>query len=191
MMDRLDEQQAKQILFDAQCASYPNKNVPAILAPLYRYIEQIEAENAALRDMILHEKEARERDSVDTFNRTVDLMNTYRQLVAENEEWKKIANQEQTKWGEACAEVMKLEAEKTTLRADNAVLFTIIGRINNDPSVWKNVSSHPHPGESLLKELEQLRAVRDAAVAVIGFPGQTGSREAFWQALAQAKAGDK
>lgn len=48
-MQRLTEQQAKQILFNAQAAGYPNKNVPEILAPLYGYIEQIEAENAALR----------------------------------------------------------------------------------------------------------------------------------------------
>lgn len=48
-MQRLTEQQAKEIIFQAQAAGYPNKNIPEILAPLYKYIEQVEAENSGLR----------------------------------------------------------------------------------------------------------------------------------------------
>ena len=51
-MNRLNEQQVKQILFNAQCAGYPNKNVPEILAPLYTYVEQIEAELARQKQWV-------------------------------------------------------------------------------------------------------------------------------------------
>lgn len=51
-MNRLNEQQAKQILFNAQCAGYPNKNVPEILAPLYTYVEQTEEELARNKQWI-------------------------------------------------------------------------------------------------------------------------------------------
>lgn len=42
-MSRLTEQQAKEILFTAQMAGYPNKTIPEILAPLYEYIENMES----------------------------------------------------------------------------------------------------------------------------------------------------
>lgn len=48
-MAGLNEQQAKEILFKAQMSSFPNKNIPEILAPLYGYIEQLEAEAERLR----------------------------------------------------------------------------------------------------------------------------------------------
>lgn len=49
MIERLTEQQAKQILLNAQMASYPNRDVPELLKPLYNYIEQVEAEAERLR----------------------------------------------------------------------------------------------------------------------------------------------
>lgn len=48
-MQRLNEQQAKQIVFKAQMDSYPRRDIPELLAPLYEYIEQVEAESAELR----------------------------------------------------------------------------------------------------------------------------------------------
>ena len=48
-MSRITEQQAKQILFNAQTIAYPNREVPEMLKPLYTYIETVELENTQLR----------------------------------------------------------------------------------------------------------------------------------------------
>lgn len=57
MMDRLTEQEAKEILFRAQCAGYPNRSIPETLAPLYSYIESIEADNNQLQADLKRYKE--------------------------------------------------------------------------------------------------------------------------------------
>ena len=49
-MARLNEEQAKHIVLNAQIASYPSRDVPEILKPVYTYIEGVEAENRDLRN---------------------------------------------------------------------------------------------------------------------------------------------
>ena len=56
----LNEKEVKDIIFKAQMAGYPNKNIPEILAPLYTYVEQMESEINRLQvalDATIAEKE--------------------------------------------------------------------------------------------------------------------------------------
>ena len=60
----LNEKEVKDIIFKAQMAGYPNKNIPEILAPLYTYVEQMESEINRLQvalDATVAEKEQYKR----------------------------------------------------------------------------------------------------------------------------------
>jgi hypothetical protein len=91
-------------------------------------------------------------------------------------------------------EESELEAENDILQADNAELYKTLGQVNEDPQIYQNVLSKPHPGAALLKELEQLRAVRDAAEK-LSYDTENedldsyNARMRLEDALAQAKGG--
>lgn len=194
-MDRLTEKQAKQILFNAQTAAYPNRNVPELLAPLYRYIEQTEAQLAELKEVYIDDR---------------------------GEEWDRPTAEA---YYRACRARDKWQSQAEQAQADNAALvkeLLHIGSIARDAdegilvgNYYLVIETHIKnciqkcSGAALLQELGQLRTIRNVAEELIQdarikneveiYAGgtithyrafiSTESLEALRQALAQAKTG--
>lgn len=113
------------------------------------------------------------------------LRDRLQKAEAQLQEWKDIANTEQTKWADACFELAELQDELQQAEADNAALAVAIndvypmvaGRTMDLMSAgeekaaehWNKASQklymatqHQNPGAALLKELKGLRKFKKA-----------------------------
>jgi hypothetical protein len=121
-------------------------------------------------------------ESQNILSKRIDILRKHNEaLRAEVGEWKEIANEEQTKWGEACTEVVELESENAVLRADNAMVVKYARDLIEWVEIWatgypdvdednlvnmfgsaqqlKHVLQQSGKVATLLKELKELREV--------------------------------
>lgn len=154
---------------------------PQDIAPLESQLQQAQAE---LNETYIDEDgETWFRPTAEAYYAACKARNKWQE---QSEEWRLDRDFFLVRLEDEKTKVEKLEAENAALRADNAALWEVTAESFQAFSIaleeargedWPEIRrlrdkcqqalSILHPGDSLLKELEALRAVREAAQAII------------------------